>query len=37
MFSMLLKQHFFTLEISDLGTHLENCRLVVYRQVLKQM
>eukprot|EP00752_Nemacystus_decipiens_P011909 g10560.t1 len=37
MFSLLLKQHFFTLEISDLGTHLENCRLVVYRQVLKQI
>eukprot|EP00903_Cladosiphon_okamuranus_P014001 g13020.t1 len=35
MFSSLLKHHFFTLEISDLGSHLENVRLVVYRQVLK--
>ena len=37
MFSSLMKQHFFTLEMSDLRSHLENCRLVVYRQVLKQM
>ncbi|CAN0041653.1 unnamed protein product [Scytosiphon promiscuus] len=36
-FSSLMKQHERTLELSDLREHLEECRLIVYRQVLKKI
>ncbi|CAM9676767.1 unnamed protein product [Ectocarpus sp. 4 AP-2014] len=36
-FSLLMKQHERALILSDLLPHLEGCRLMVYRQVLKQI
>ncbi|CAM9216171.1 unnamed protein product [Ectocarpus fasciculatus] len=36
-FSLLMKQHQRALIMSDLLPHLEGCRLMVYRQVLKQI
>lgn len=36
-FSTLMKRHKHTLELNDLRVHMEDCRLLVYRQVLKKM
>ncbi|CAM9326379.1 unnamed protein product, partial [Ectocarpus sp. 6 AP-2014] len=36
-FSLLMKQHERALILSDLLPHLEGCRLMMYRQVLKQI
>ncbi|CAN0394165.1 unnamed protein product [Pylaiella littoralis] len=36
-FSLLMEQHDRALELSDLRTHMEDCRLLVYRQVIKMI
>ncbi|CAM9105042.1 unnamed protein product [Laminaria digitata] len=36
-FSVLMKRHERTLELTDLRPHLEGCRLIAYRQVLRKI